>query len=110
MMVATGTGFPTWSLAQYCAALRDRETIVAMYTLVAPVAADADQGSAAGQAAVRIVRYDLPAGRSEDDSHFVLGVDNDGEELFGTWYESLQAATMAVRLGCHGDVVGEPDA
>lgn len=97
-------------LADWLAEYRSRpdpiEVVVASYELLEPVPDDPREGMSAGQVAVDIVRYDAPGWPGPpDDSHYVMGVNADGDHLWDNWYESEQAAREAIADGHYGAVI-----
>jgi hypothetical protein len=93
-------------LAEYRSRPEPREVIVASYDLTQPIPDDSAHGMSEGQTGIEIVTYDLtdwpgPA----DNSHYVMGVDGDGQHLWDDWYESEDAAREAIESGQYGDLV-----
>jgi hypothetical protein len=78
-------------LAEYRSRPEPREVIVASYDLTQPIPDDSAHGMSEGQTGIEIVTYDLtdwpgPA----DNSHYVMGVDGDGQNTSGTTGTSLR--------------------
>jgi len=96
-------------LAEYRSRAKPTEVVVARYDLVQPIPDAPDEGMAAGQVSLDIVRYDSPDRPGPpDDSRFVMGVDARGKHLWDIWHESEQAARKAIAEGHYGEVVERP--
>jgi hypothetical protein len=72
-------------LAEYRSRPEPVEVIVATFDLLDAIPDEPHRGMAAGQVGIDIVRYDAPGWPGPpDDSHYVMGVDGDGEHLWAT--------------------------
>jgi hypothetical protein len=93
-------------LAEYRSRPKPTEVVVATYHCVTPIPDTPDNAGDAGRVALDIVRYDAPGWPGPPDpSHYVMGVDAQGQHLWDDWFKSEQAAREAIAQGHYGDIV-----
>lgn len=98
------------SRSEWLAELRSRpkpiEVVVASYDLVEPVPDSPDQGMAAGQVGIDIVRIDQTGWPGQpDESAYVMGVNAGGKHRWDHWYESERVAREVIENGHYGALV-----